>query len=143
MARRKLSSEINVVPYIDVMLVLLIIFMVTAPLMTQGIEVDLPDVKAQSMTSQEEDKVLTVNSAGQFTLSFAPDKEKPLSDDEVITLVGDMVRTKPEAMIIVNGDGKVPYERVAQAMSLLNQANAKKIGFQMQPGAEGPKPATK
>ncbi|AXQ29574.1 protein TolR [Solimonas sp. K1W22B-7] len=129
MARRKLSSEMNVVPYIDVMLVLLVIFMVTAPLMTQGIEVDLPDVKAQSMSQDDEDRILSVDPKGGYHLNWVGEGKPVVSDDDVVTEVQGLLAKKPEQMILVHGDRKTPYENVARAMGLLSDAGAKKIGF--------------
>jgi biopolymer transport protein TolR len=136
MARRKLSSEINVVPYIDVMLVLLIIFMVTAPLMTQGIEVDLPDANAQSMTANDETVTFSVDPAGRYYLNVGDNQSEPLDEAGVVEKVGAIVRAKPDRMILVEGDAKVPYEFVARGMALLNQAGARKIGFVTQPSDE-------
>ncbi len=136
MARRKLSSDINVVPYIDVMLVLLIIFMITAPLLVQGIEVDLPDANAQSMTSNEQDVVFSVDPRGRFFLSVGETQGEPLDDDGVIEKVGAILSAKPEQMILVQGDAKVPYESVAHGMALLQAAGARKIGFVTQPREE-------
>lgn len=133
MARRKLSSEINVVPYIDVMLVLLIIFMVTAPLLVQGIEVDLPEADAQSMTSNDNDVIFSVSPAGEFFLSLGDNQDQPLDEAGVIEKVGALLRANPGQMILVQGDAKVPYERVARGMSLLQEAGARKIGFVTQP----------
>jgi biopolymer transport protein TolR len=129
MARRKLSSDMNVVPYIDVMLVLLVIFMVTAPMMTQGIEVDLPDVKAQSMSQQDEDHTLSVDSKGSYHISWAGNPEAAIDEDEVVAQTQELLAKKPEQMILVYGDKKTPYEFVAKAMGLLSDAGAKKIGF--------------
>jgi len=129
MARRKLSSEMNVVPYIDVMLVLLVIFMVTAPLMTQGIEVDLPDVKAQSLSQTEEDRVLSVDPKGGYHLSWVGEGKALVSNEEVVSEVQGLLAKKPEQMILVHGDRSTAYENVARAMGLLSDAGAKKIGF--------------
>ncbi|MDP9142942.1 MAG: protein TolR [Pseudomonadota bacterium] len=134
MAKRKLSSEINVVPYIDVMLVLLIIFMVTAPLMVQGIEVDLPDTNAQSLTSQEEDAKFSVTAKGEFMFNKAEGKSsQPLTDEEVVEAVAKLVQANPTKLIMVEGDQAVAYERIAHGMSLLQSAGARKIGFITQP----------
>jgi len=132
MARRKLSSEMNVVPYIDVMLVLLVIFMVTAPLMTQGIEVDLPDVTAQSMSSQQEDRILSVDASGGYHLNWTGDTKAVVSDEQVVSAVTELLAKQPEQMILIEGDQKVPYQYVAQAMALLSEAGAKRIGFRTQ-----------
>lgn len=133
MAKRRLSSDINVVPYIDVMLVLLIIFMVTAPLMTQGIEVELPKANAQSMTVQEEDLILSVGPTGEIFLSIGDAQDQPKSDDEVLDIIGKIIRANPERMILIHGDAAVPYDRVAHAMWLLQEVGAKKVGFVTQP----------
>ncbi|HSW12701.1 MAG TPA: ExbD/TolR family protein [Solimonas sp.] len=129
MARRKLSSDMNVVPYIDVMLVLLVIFMVTAPLMTQGIEVDLPDVKAQSMSQDDEDRILSVDPKGGYHLNWIGEGKPVVGDDEVVTQVQELLAKKPDQMILVHGDKKTAYEYVARAMGLLSDAGARKIGF--------------
>ncbi len=136
MARRKLSSEINVVPYIDVMLVLLIIFMVTAPLLTQGIEVDLPDAEAQSMTSTDQDVIFSVDPSGQYFLNVGDNQSVALDAAGVVERVGAIIRNKPEQMILVQGDAKASYEYVARGMGLLQQAGARKIGFVTQPSEE-------
>ncbi|MEW6169082.1 MAG: protein TolR [Pseudomonadota bacterium] len=138
MAKRKLSSDINVVPYIDVMLVLLIIFMVTAPLMVQGIDVELPEADAQSMSSQEEDVVLSVNRNGELFVNVGDGQKEPHSDAQVIEKIGAVLRAKPDKLILVQGDAAVPYERVAHGMALLQQAGARKIGFVTQPREDAP-----
>ena len=132
--RRKLASDINVVPYIDVMLVLLIIFMVTAPLLTQGIEVDLPDANAEPMSTPAEPLTFFIDAAGRYFLDIGTAHDQPLQDDELVRRVRAVLHNKPEQMIIVKGDRKVPYERVAFGMSLLQEAGAQKIGFATDPG---------
>jgi biopolymer transport protein TolR len=131
--RRKLAHEINVVPYIDVMLVLLIIFMVTAPLLTPGIDVDLPKVDADSLGVQDEPVTLYVDAQGRYFLDVGEKQDAPLSDDEVVRLVGAVLRSKPQTTIIVKGDARVPYERVAMGMGLLREAGAARIGFATEP----------
>lgn len=138
MAKRKLSSDINVVPYIDVMLVLLIIFMVTAPLMTQGIEVDLPKANAQSMTVQEEDLILSVGPTGDLFLNIGDNQDAPKSDEEVLDIVGKIISAKPDRMILIHGDAAVAYESVAHAMWLLQEVGATKVGFVTQPREDAP-----
>jgi biopolymer transport protein TolR len=140
MAKRKMSSEINVVPYIDVMLVLLIIFMVTAPLMVQGIEVDLPETNAQSLTNQEEDTKLSIKANGDFLFNKAADSNKALSDDELVEAVTQEIQKNPAKLIMVDGDRAVAYERVAEGMALLQRAGARKIGFITQPLEDAPAP---
>jgi biopolymer transport protein TolR len=131
--KRKLAHEINVVPYIDVMLVLLIIFMITAPLLTQGVEVDLPDTGADSMSTSDEPVTLTIDARGRFTLDIGESPGKPLGDDQLVQLIGAYVRNNPGKMVLVKGDTRVDYGRVAYAMGLLQEAGANKIGFVSEP----------
>ena len=128
-SRRKLASEINVVPYIDVMLVLLIIFMVTAPLLTQGVEVDLPETSAESLAIPQEPVTLYVDARGRYFLDIGTGQDKPLGDDELVRRVRAVMKNRPDAMILIKGDKRVAYERVAFGMGLLQEAGAQKIGF--------------
>jgi biopolymer transport protein TolR len=136
--KRRMNAEMNVVPYIDVMLVLLIIFMVTAPLLTQGIEVELPQTDGENMTKGEEPITLSVDSKGQFFLNVGDKQSEPLSDEEVVNRAGAVIRNKPQEMFLVEGDAKVPYESVARAMALLQTAGVQKIGFVTDPIATPP-----
>jgi len=139
--KRRMNAEINVVPYIDVMLVLLIIFMVTAPLLTQGIEVELPQAVSEPMEIKEEPVVFSVDRKGQYFLNVGEERSAPLSDDELVQRVGAVMRNKPETLIVIEGDTAVDYGRVNKGMSLLQRAGAVKVGFRnMQPDA---KPARK
>ena len=133
--RRKLASDINVVPYIDVMLVLLIIFMVTAPLLTQGIEVNLPEANAEPISTPAEPVTFFIDATGRYFLDIGTARDQPLKDDELVRRVRAVLRNKPDQMIVVKGDRRVPYERVAFGMSLLQEAGAQKIGFVTDPGA--------
>jgi biopolymer transport protein TolR len=131
--KRKLAHEINVVPYIDVMLVLLIIFMITAPLMTQGIEVNLPETRADAMSTSQEPATLTIDAKGRFLLDIGTGTDKALSDDEVVTRIKAYLKPDPGKMVLVRGDASVDYGRVAYGMSLLQEAGATKIGFASEP----------
>ena len=133
MARRKLSSEINVVPYIDVMLVLLIIFMVTAPLLTQGIEVDLPKVDAQNISTSSEPATVSVSAEGQYYINRGENTDKPVSEEELATRVNILLKAKPDELILVEGDGKADYADVARAMAILQTAGATRVGFVTKP----------
>lgn len=133
MARRKLSSDINVVPYIDVMLVLLIIFMITAPLMTQGIDVELPKTDAQPIPTSQEPIILGVDDEGRLYLNRGDDSKRALSDQELTERVASLMKDQPETMVLVQGDTKASYGDVAHAMTLLQSVGAKKIGFVTQP----------
>jgi biopolymer transport protein TolR len=138
MAKRKLSSDINVVPYIDVMLVLLIIFMITAPLLVQGIQVELPEANAQSLASEEDEVVMSVNQAGELFLNVGDEQSAPLSEEEFAEKVGAILRAKPDKLILVQGDAAAAYEHVARGMALLQEAGARKIGFVTRPRTDTP-----
>ncbi len=133
--RRRLMGEINVVPYIDVMLVLLIIFMVTAPLLTQGIEVELPKAAADPIDTGKNDEplVLSVDATGRLYLSVGDDEDAPLDADRVVSLAGAVLRRKPDTPVLVKADRQVPYGRVVEAMVLLQEAGAQKVGFLTDP----------
>jgi len=131
--QRKLMGEINVVPYIDVMLVLLIIFMVTAPMLTQGIKVDLPRAPAAANDLEgKEPLILSVDATGRFFLNLADDKA-PLDETQVLDIVGAALRREPERPVMVKADRTVEYGRVVEGMVLLQQAGARKVGFVTQP----------
>jgi len=127
--KRRMNAEINVVPYIDVMLVLLIIFMVTAPLLTQGIEVELPQAVSEPVEIKEEPVVFSVDSKGQYFLNVGEERSAPLSDEDVVQRVGAVMRNKPETMILIEGDTSVDYGKVANGMALLQRGGAVKLGF--------------
>jgi biopolymer transport protein TolR len=133
--KRKLMGEINVVPYIDVMLVLLVIFMVTAPLLTQGIEVDLPQAAAEPIQDVPNTPplVLSVDKEGNLYINVGDDEDKPTSGEEVIRRVGIVLRTSPETPILVKADRAVPYGNVVGAMVVLQQGGAESIGFVTDP----------
>jgi len=135
--RRRLNAEINVVPYIDVMLVLLIIFMVTAPLLVQGVEVQLPQASSEPVVIDEEPVTLTVDARGRYFLDIGTGTDKPLSDEEVVQRVGAVLRNKPQTNILIRGDTKVDYGRVLNGMALLQQGGASKLGFITEPQDAG------
>jgi biopolymer transport protein TolR len=142
---RKLAHEINVVPYIDVMLVLLIIFMITAPLLTQGVEVDLPETGAESLAGSNEPVTLFIDAKGRYYLDIGTGTEKPLADDELVRRVRAVLKRRPDEMILVKGDTRVDYGRVAYGLGLLQEAGAARIGFASEPlprkgPAETPEP---
>ena len=120
--RRRKVAEINVVPYIDVMLVLLIIFMVTAPLITQGVKVDLPKADAEPLSKDSKPPlVASVDAEGNYYLAVGTGKNEPMSAEEVATLVAAHLQVEPETPVVVNGDGAVSYDAVIQLMVLLQQ----------------------
>ena len=133
--KRKLMGEINVVPYIDVMLVLLVIFMVTAPLLTQGIEVELPKAAAEPIEdgANETPLVLSVDKEGNLYLDVGDDEDKPMSSKEIVTRVGVVLEANPDIAVLVKADRAVEYGFVVGAMVLLQQGGASNIGFVTDP----------
>jgi biopolymer transport protein TolR len=130
---RKLMGEINVVPYIDVMLVLLIIFMVTAPMLSQGIKVDLPQAAAEPIPPDDlEPLLLSVDRAGDMYLNIG-DPRQALTDDKLLEVASAVLRREPGRSVLVKADRAVPYGRVVEGMVLLQQAGAKKVGFVTEP----------
>lgn len=129
--RRKKVAEINVVPYIDVMLVLLIIFMVTAPLITQGVKVDLPKADAEPLSKdQKPPLVASVDAEGNYYLAVGTSKNQQLSGEEVASLVKAHLAKAPDTPVVVNGDGAVSYDAVIQLMVLLQkQAGVPSVGL--------------
>ncbi len=128
--KRRAVSEINVVPYIDVMLVLLIIFMITAPIVQQGVEVELPKLAANSLPpEQQEPVILTVSKTGEYYLNVGDNLKKPVSDDVVAERVALILKLKPQTPILVRGDKQADYGAVTTAMVLLQSAGVEKVGL--------------
>ncbi len=128
-SRRKLMAEINVVPYIDVMLVLLIIFMVTAPLLQQGVTVELPQAQTQSLTAEKEPMIVSVDKNGQYFLNI---EDAPLQARDAAQLklrVAAELARDPKRAILVKGDRSVSYGQVVAVMALLQSAGAKQVGL--------------
>jgi biopolymer transport protein TolR len=136
--KRRLMSEINVVPYIDVMLVLLIIFMITAPLLTQGISVDLPNAAAQQLDPEllkdNEPLVLSIDRDGKYYLNVGDAEDQPIDDATVVERASAVLRRNAQTPVLVQGDENVAYRSVVAGAVLLQQAGASKIGFQTDPG---------
>ncbi len=132
--KRKLKAEINVVPYIDVMLVLLIIFMVTAPLLNLGVDIDLPKSNARSVDTKKQPITVTVDSAGNFKLKIdEKSSNQPVSAAELAAKVGAIVATNPDVAVFIAGDGKASYDKVYGAMVLLQTAGVQKVGLMSKP----------
>ena len=135
--KRRLMGEINVVPYIDVMLVLLIIFMVTAPLLTQGIKVELPKAAAEPIDARAvnniEPLVLSVDAHGRLYLNVGATPQQPLDDATALVRATAALRRAPQRVVLVKGDAAVNYGRVVSAMVMLQQAGASKVGFLTEP----------
>jgi biopolymer transport protein TolR len=136
--RKRPMSEINVVPYIDVMLVMLVIFMITAPLLNQGVDVELPQADAEPMDEQQQDPlVLTVDAAGRYFLNVGGDPEQEIDADTLVLRAAAVLRQRPKVAVLVRGDSGVEYGVVVAAMSLLQQAGAAKVGLVTEPLGEG------
>ncbi len=128
--KRKLMSEINVVPYIDVMLVLLIIFMITAPILQQGVEIELPQASANPLPpEQREPLVLTIDKAGEYYLNVGDSKDKPVSAETLVHRVAAILKYHPDTPVLVRGDLGVEYGKVTGAMVLLQTAGVDKVGL--------------
>ena len=127
---RKLNSDINVVPYIDVMMVLLVIFMVTAPMLTQGVNVDLPKAGAEPVDdSDNEPMIVTVDAQGQYYIDVGGDPKTPVSADVIEQRVAKVLAANPKKMLLVRGDKNVNYDTVVQLMVLLQHAGAPSVGL--------------
>ncbi|WP_260291365.1 protein TolR [Sedimenticola hydrogenitrophicus] len=128
--RRRPMAEINVVPYIDVMLVLLVIFMITAPLLTQGVKVDLPQAESEPLPAEVDDPVVvSVNSQGEMFIDVGEAKEQPVDPETLVTRIAAIISYKPKTPIMVKGDRNVDYGRVVEAMVLIQQAGVPNVGL--------------
>ena len=133
-------AEINVVPFIDVMLVLLVIFMITTPLLTQGVKVDLPQTQAKALTDQQKEPlIVTVDAVGNFYLNLADKPNQPIMPRTLSSLVSTQLsgqQTGEQRPVLVRGDKNSNYGKVMEAMVLLQQAGAKSVGLITQPLAD-------
>lgn len=131
--KRRPMSQINVVPYIDVMLVLLIIFMVTAPLLQQGVEIDLPDAPSKPLPEdprQKEPLVVGVDQVGQY---YIDPNRAPIELEDLKERVNALLTQQPDLEVYVRGDNHVEYGRVVTAMVVLQNAGADNIGLITEP----------
>jgi biopolymer transport protein TolR len=130
-------GEINVVPYIDVMLVLLIIFMITAPLLMQGVKVELPKAGAEPLDPEllknSNPLVLSIDRSGRMYLNVGTDPKRPLDEVTVEARAAASLRRQPELPVLLKADYQISYGRVMQAMVILQHAGAKKVGFVSEP----------
>ncbi len=134
--RKRPMSEINVVPYIDVMLVLLIIFMITAPLLSQGIDVKLPQSPSELLPpTEKEPLVVSIDSSGNFFINYGENQDQPVSSDILVNRVAALLKYQPKIPVYIKGDTNVPYGRVVAAMALLQQAGVDGIGMVTEPPA--------
>ena len=136
--KRQLKAEINVVPYIDVMLVLLIIFMVTAPLMNLGVDVELPRSNAKSLAQKQEPVIVSVDAAGNYFLTLQGAPQEAMQPGELSARVAAFVHNNPDVPVYVAGDRAANYEVVLNAMELLQAAQVPRVSLLTKP-AESPR----
>lgn len=139
--RNKQLAEINVVPYIDVMLVLLVIFMITAPLLSQGVKVDLPKAAAQPLVSKHKEPIIvSIDAQGKYYLNIAADPSKVITPDNLAAQVAAELKQTDNPneprKVLVKGDKNVNYGDVVQAMVLLQNSGAESVGLMTEPDAE-------
>ena len=132
--RSRPIAEINVVPYIDVMLVLLVIFMITAPILTQGVAVELPTAVSEKITSEQREPVIvSIDDAGRYYLNIADIPSKPIDLQALMVRVAAEIQLAKDStenlQVLVKGDKNVAYGKIVSAMSSLKQAGAEKVGL--------------
>ncbi len=132
--KKRPISEINVVPYIDVMLVLLIIFMITAPLLSQGIKVDLPQVPSEPLPPAENEPLLiSMDISGNIYINYGENQDQPLDPQTLINRVAALLKYQPKISVFLKGDTNVPYGRVVELMALLQGAGVNGVGLVTEP----------
>lgn len=132
--KKKLKAEINVVPLIDVMLVLLIVFMIAAPMMTQGIKVELPQAASEPVESKDDEPItVSVKADGSYYIDLAGDANAPRPLTEITSIVSKVLKEKPNTPVFVQGDKKVDYGVIVALMGELKQAGAPSVGLITEP----------
>ena len=126
--RLKTMSEINVTPMVDVMLVLLIIFMITAPLLTVGLPVNLPETKAQALPGQDEPLAITVDAEGQIYI-----QETPVELANLVPRLVAITANKRDTRVFVRGDARINYGRVMQVMGAISSAGFNRVALITKP----------
>lgn len=132
--KRRPVAEINVIPYIDVSLVLLIIFMITTPLLQTGIEIDLPQAQTKTVQSDNTPPVIvSVDANGQYFLNSTGTDNIPVDADNLAIKVAAMIRNKPQIKVLVRGDAAVNYGKIVIVMAALKQAGVADVGLMTRP----------
>ncbi len=134
--RRKVIAEINVVPYIDVMLVLLIIFMVTAPLLNLGVDIQLPQSTAKAVQADKEPIVISVDENGKLFLTLGTAPREAIDADSLVKKVSAFVRQNPQVPVLLAGDNRASYGQVYEILPGLQQAGVTKVGLMSAPAQE-------
>ena len=136
--KRKLKADINVVPYIDVMLVLLIIFMVTAPLLNLGVDIELPQSDARPLEQRQDPVIVSVDRDGNLFLTVGGADQESVTADEMAAKVGAFVRQNPDVAVYVAGDADAPYQVVYEVLTALQtRAGVPRAGLMSQPARAG------
>ncbi|WP_437890236.1 colicin uptake protein TolR [Phytobacter sp. V91] len=132
---RELKSEINIVPLLDVLLVLLLIFMATAPIITQSVEVDLPDATDSKSVSTNDDPpvIIEVSGVGQYSVVVEKDRMDQLPPEQVISEAQRRLQSNPKTVFLIGGAKEVPYDEIIKALNLLHSAGVKSVGLMTQP----------
>ena len=132
-SKHRFASDINVVPYIDVMLVLLVIFMVTAPMLTQGVKVDLPEANAKPLdTTKDEPIIVSLKADGTYYVNLG-DEKQPKSLDQIKDALAKVIKVKPDTAVLVWGDTSVDYGKVVKLMSELQGVGIQQVGLVTEP----------
>ncbi|MBV7403855.1 colicin uptake protein TolR [Enterobacter sp. ENT03] len=133
--RRELKSEINIVPLLDVLLVLLLIFMATAPIITQSVEVDLPDATESQSVSTNDDPpvIIEVSGVGQYSVVIEKDRLDQLPPEQVVAEAQRHLQANPKTVFLIGGAKEVPYDEIIKALNLLHSAGVKSVGLMTQP----------
>ncbi len=132
---RDLKSEINIVPLLDVLLVLLLIFMATAPIITQSVEVDLPDATDSKSVSTNDDPpvIIEVSGVGQYSVVVEKDRLDQLPPEQVVAEAQRRLQANPKTVFLIGGAKEVPYDEIIKALNLLHSAGVKQVGLMTQP----------
>jgi biopolymer transport protein TolR len=134
--KRKLKAEINVVPYIDVMLVLLIIFMVTAPLLNLGVDIQLPQSTAKAMQADKEPIVISVGEKGELFLTLGAAQRESIDAENLVKKVAAFVHQNPQVPVLIAGDKRATYGAVYEILPSLQQVGVTKVGLMSQPAQD-------
>lgn len=129
------KSEINIVPLLDVLLVLVLIFMATAPIISQSVEVDLPEASESKTITTSENKpiIIEVSGVGVYTLIINQDRSSNLTREQIIAEVKQQLSVNEKAIFLIGGGKNVPYEEIIKALNMLQSAGVKSVGLMTQP----------
>lgn len=132
--KRELKSEINIVPLLDVLLVLLLIFMATAPIISQSVEVDLPDATDTQTVSSSDNPPIILEVAGvdQYNMIIDGDRLELIPPEQIAAEAKSQLEKNPKAIFLIGGAKEVPYDEVIKALNILHQAGIKSVGLMTQ-----------